>query len=160
MKPIRAGVPQGSTLSPQLYPAYVNDIPRLSTGVQLVLFVDDTALYFRSNSIGNILPRLQRATDELTQWLRLLRIDVNPEKSASINFKYSPHKVQFLSSFNGLTPGVLSAYRCHSEVSIRVMTSRDFISRGDSSGPPVGESRTTACVCRSVAPDKLTTAFG
>ncbi|GBP46756.1 RNA-directed DNA polymerase from mobile element jockey [Eumeta japonica] len=95
MRPIRAGVPQGSTLSPLLYSAYVNDIPRPSTSVQLALFADDTALYLRSNCIRNILPRLQRAIDELTQWFRLWRIDVNPEKSASIYFDYSPQKLQF-----------------------------------------------------------------
>ncbi|GBP71112.1 Probable RNA-directed DNA polymerase from transposon BS [Eumeta japonica] len=67
MRRIRAGVPQGSRLSPVLYSAYVNDIPRPSTGFQLTLFADDTALYLRSSSIGNILPRLQRAIDELTQ---------------------------------------------------------------------------------------------
>ncbi|GBP11394.1 Probable RNA-directed DNA polymerase from transposon BS [Eumeta japonica] len=44
MRPIRAGVPQGSTLSPLLYSAYVNDIPHPSTGVQLALLADDTAL--------------------------------------------------------------------------------------------------------------------
>ncbi|GBP87025.1 N-acetylserotonin O-methyltransferase-like protein [Eumeta japonica] len=80
MRPIRAGVPQGSTLSPLLYFAYVNDIPRPSSCVQVALFVDDIALYLRSNSIGNILPRLLRAIDELTQWLRLWRIHVNPDK--------------------------------------------------------------------------------
>ncbi|GBP96851.1 RNA-directed DNA polymerase from mobile element jockey [Eumeta japonica] len=58
-------------------------------------FADDTALYLRSNSIGNILPRLQRAIDELTQWLCLWKIDVNPEKSASIYFNYATQKSQF-----------------------------------------------------------------
>ncbi|GBP43072.1 Probable RNA-directed DNA polymerase from transposon BS [Eumeta japonica] len=91
----QAGVPQGSTLSPLLYSAYINDIPRPSTGVQLALLADDTALYLRSNSIGNILPRLQRAIDELTQWLRLWRIDVNPDKLAAIYFNYSSRKEQF-----------------------------------------------------------------
>ncbi|GBP37296.1 Probable RNA-directed DNA polymerase from transposon BS [Eumeta japonica] len=79
VRPIRAGVPQGSTL-PLLCSAYVNDIPRPKTGVQLALFADDTALFLRSNCLRNILPRLQRAIDELTQWLRLWRIEVNPEK--------------------------------------------------------------------------------
>ncbi|GBP65506.1 hypothetical protein EVAR_38845_1 [Eumeta japonica] len=65
-------------------------------GIQLTLFADDTALNLRSNSIGNMIPRLQRAIDELTQWLRLWRIDADPEKSASIYFNYSPYKVQFL----------------------------------------------------------------
>ncbi|GBP76283.1 hypothetical protein EVAR_54970_1 [Eumeta japonica] len=51
--------------------AYVNDIPRTSTGVQLAWFADDLALYLKSNTIGNIILRLQKAIDELTQWLRL-----------------------------------------------------------------------------------------
>ncbi|GBP87559.1 Probable RNA-directed DNA polymerase from transposon BS [Eumeta japonica] len=80
VRPIRADVPQGSTLSPLLYSAYVNDIPRPKSGVQLALFADDTALFLRSNCLRNILPRLQRAIDELTHWLRLWRIEVNPEK--------------------------------------------------------------------------------
>ncbi|GBO99197.1 Probable RNA-directed DNA polymerase from transposon BS [Eumeta japonica] len=74
VRPIRAAVPQGSTLSPLLYSAYVNDILRPKTGVQLALFADDIALYLRSNCLRDILPRLQRAIDELTQWLRLWRI--------------------------------------------------------------------------------------
>ncbi|GBP74959.1 RNA-directed DNA polymerase from mobile element jockey [Eumeta japonica] len=67
IRPIRAGVPQGSMLSPLLYSVYVSDMTRLSTGNQIALFADDTALYLRSNSIENILPSLQRAIDELTQ---------------------------------------------------------------------------------------------
>ncbi|GBP93141.1 Probable RNA-directed DNA polymerase from transposon BS [Eumeta japonica] len=45
---IRAGVPLGSFLSPLLYSAYTNDIPRPSSSVQLALFADNTALYFRA----------------------------------------------------------------------------------------------------------------
>ncbi|GBP72706.1 Probable RNA-directed DNA polymerase from transposon X-element [Eumeta japonica] len=77
---IKAGVPQGSTLSPLLYSAYVNDIPRPSNGVQLTLFADDTALYVRSISFRDTTPQLERVIDELTRWLRLWRINVNPEK--------------------------------------------------------------------------------
>ncbi|GBP40816.1 Probable RNA-directed DNA polymerase from transposon BS [Eumeta japonica] len=64
-RPIRAGVPQGSTLSPLLYSTYTNDIPRPSSGVQLALFADDTALYLRGATERNIGPHLQRAIDEL-----------------------------------------------------------------------------------------------
>ncbi|GBP10092.1 Probable RNA-directed DNA polymerase from transposon BS [Eumeta japonica] len=86
---IRAGVPQGSTFSLLLYSAYVNDIPRPNTNVQLALFADDTALFLKSNCLRNILPLLQRTIDELTQWLRFWRKEVNPEKTASIYFDYS-----------------------------------------------------------------------
>ncbi|GBP40971.1 Probable RNA-directed DNA polymerase from transposon BS [Eumeta japonica] len=88
---IRAGVPQGSTLSPLLYSAYTNDVPRpSSSGVQLALFADDTALFYgsRNRSTRFTLLPLQRAIDELGQWFRKWRIEVNPDKSASIQFKY------------------------------------------------------------------------
>ncbi|GBP87078.1 Probable RNA-directed DNA polymerase from transposon BS [Eumeta japonica] len=63
---LKAGVPQGSTLSPLLYSAYVNDIPRPSNGVQLALFADDIALYLRGSNFRDTTPQLQRAIDELT----------------------------------------------------------------------------------------------
>ncbi|GBP33384.1 Probable RNA-directed DNA polymerase from transposon BS [Eumeta japonica] len=62
---IRAGVPQGFTLSPLLYSAYTNDIPRPSAGVQLALSADDTTLYLRGATERNICHHLQRAIDEM-----------------------------------------------------------------------------------------------
>ncbi|GBP56338.1 Probable RNA-directed DNA polymerase from transposon BS [Eumeta japonica] len=88
---IRTGVPQGSTLSPLLYSAYINNIPLpSSSGVQLALFADDTALFYgsRNRSTRFTLLPLQRAIDELGQWFRKWRIEVNPDKSAAIQFKY------------------------------------------------------------------------
>ncbi|GBP59315.1 Probable RNA-directed DNA polymerase from transposon X-element [Eumeta japonica] len=74
-----------------LYSAYTNDVPRpSSSGVQLALFADDTALFYgsRNRSTRFTLLPLQRAIDELGQWFRKWRIEVNPDKSAAIQFKY------------------------------------------------------------------------
>ncbi|GBP52734.1 RNA-directed DNA polymerase from mobile element jockey [Eumeta japonica] len=71
--------------------AYTNDVPRpSSSGVQLALFADDTALFYgnRNRSTRFTLLPLQRAIDELGQWFRKWRIEVNPDKSAAIQFKY------------------------------------------------------------------------
>ncbi|GBP24118.1 Probable RNA-directed DNA polymerase from transposon BS [Eumeta japonica] len=85
---IKAGVPQGSALSPLLYSVYTNDIPRSSSGVQLALFADDTALYLRGQTERNICPHLQKAIEELARWFQTWRIEVNAEKSAAISFIY------------------------------------------------------------------------
>ncbi|GBP81751.1 hypothetical protein EVAR_62667_1 [Eumeta japonica] len=61
-------VPQGSTLFPLLYSACTNDILRPNSGVQLALSADDITLFLRSVNLSHIIPRLQRAIDELTQW--------------------------------------------------------------------------------------------
>ncbi|GBP67591.1 RNA-directed DNA polymerase from mobile element jockey [Eumeta japonica] len=88
--------------SPLLYSAYTNDIPRPTSGVQLALFADDTALYYKSRNRTTLptIRRLQRAIDELGQWFRLWRIDVNPEKSAAIQFKYSKGRSNFVVDWN------------------------------------------------------------
>ncbi|GBP55065.1 Probable RNA-directed DNA polymerase from transposon BS [Eumeta japonica] len=67
---ITAGVPQGSTLSPLLYSAYINDILRPLAGVQLALFTDDTALYLRGQTERSIYLHLQRAIDKLARWFQ------------------------------------------------------------------------------------------
>ncbi|GBP91775.1 Probable RNA-directed DNA polymerase from transposon X-element [Eumeta japonica] len=56
---------EGSALSPLLYSAYTNDIPRPTSGVQLALFADDTALFFRNRTRRSIFRHLSRAIDEL-----------------------------------------------------------------------------------------------
>ncbi|GBP46716.1 RNA-directed DNA polymerase from mobile element jockey [Eumeta japonica] len=108
-KILRAGVPQGSTLSPLLYSAYTNDIPRPKTGVQLALFADDTTLFLRSASFNHIIPRLQRAINELTQWFQLWRIEVNSEKSAAIYFDFSDIKRTLAVPYNAPTLRISNA---------------------------------------------------
>ncbi|GBP23491.1 Probable RNA-directed DNA polymerase from transposon BS [Eumeta japonica] len=53
---------------------------------------DNTALFFRAKLTKSTLLRLQRAIDDLSRWFRNWRIEVNPEKSAAIQFKYSTRK--------------------------------------------------------------------
>ncbi|GBP60591.1 RNA-directed DNA polymerase from mobile element jockey [Eumeta japonica] len=108
---IRAGVPQSTALSPLLYSTYTNDIPRSTSGVQLALFADDTALFYKSRnrSTRSTFLRLQRATDELGQWFRLWRIEVNPEKSAAIQFKYSKHRSKLVVDWNTPSLKMLNA---------------------------------------------------
>ncbi|GBP11895.1 ATP-dependent RNA helicase DHX33 [Eumeta japonica] len=73
--------------SPLLYSAYTNDVPRpSSSGVQLALFADDTALFYGNRNRSTDSPSSpQRAIDELGQWFRKWRIEVNPTNQQPYN---------------------------------------------------------------------------
>lgn len=84
-RPLLAGVPQGSVLSPLLFALYTSDIPK-TPRTHLALFADDTAIYTSERRPRVIASRLQSALDELGRWFRKWRIEVNPEKSTAVYF--------------------------------------------------------------------------
>lgn len=83
--PIRAGVPQGSVISPLIFTLFTSDIPK-DRKAQLALFADDTAIYHTGSGQDSIARTLQTAVDRLGKWFRKWRIEVNPDKSQAVFF--------------------------------------------------------------------------
>jgi hypothetical protein len=84
---VRAGVPQGSLLSPLLFNIFSADMPVFSNpNVMAALYADDAALLARSSQQHMAARYLQRAVDDLVRWYRTWRLSINAGKTQTIVF--------------------------------------------------------------------------
>ncbi|XP_063898861.1 probable RNA-directed DNA polymerase from transposon X-element [Helicoverpa armigera] len=82
-RPVRAGVPQGSCLSPVCYSRYTDDIPSAEDST-LALYADDAAYITTSMSAKHAIVKMQRVLDLLPEWLSKWRLSVNVGKTQAI----------------------------------------------------------------------------
>ena len=86
----KAGVPQGSNLSPLLFLIYVNDMPNPSHHqTNKSQFADDAGQWAVSKNIDLAAEYLQRDLDKLVRWCSKWRIKLDPEKTKVIIFSKS-----------------------------------------------------------------------
>ena len=52
---IECGVPQGSILGPILFPLCINDLPRVSTKLKFLLYVDDANIFHENTDTKTII---------------------------------------------------------------------------------------------------------
>ena len=65
---VPVGVPQGSILGPLLFLLYVNDLPNSLEHCLVVMYADDTAIYFSANCCQNIEYHLNADLVNLAEW--------------------------------------------------------------------------------------------
>ena len=86
----KAGVLQGSNLSPLLFLIYVNDMPDPTHHqTNKSQFADDAGQWAVSKNIDLAAEYLQRDLDKLARWCAKWRITLNPEKTKVIIFSKS-----------------------------------------------------------------------
>ena len=94
-KEILCGVPQGSVLGPLFFLSYINDICHLSNLNDLVLFADDTNLFFSHNDIQTLTHTINSEMLELSDWFKANKLSLNVKKSNYVIFKPRQRREEF-----------------------------------------------------------------
>jgi hypothetical protein len=92
-KKMRAGVPQGSVLSPTLYNMYINEASQ-THGVYLALFADDACLYATDRKEGFVISSMET-------WCESWNIKINKDKTQGIYFSRSRRPPESHLTLNG-----------------------------------------------------------
>ena len=78
---LNSGVPQGSVLGPLLFLIFINDLPNWVKQSKVVLYADDTALFFSNKDVKTIELALQEELNSLSNWSRENGLIVNCSKT-------------------------------------------------------------------------------
>lgn len=66
---ITAGVPQGSILGPLLFVIFINDLPKVLTSSEILMYADDTVIFCKSTEVSKIEQDLSRDLEKINEWM-------------------------------------------------------------------------------------------
>ena len=83
---IECGVPQGSILGPIIFLLYTNDLPRVSTKLQFLLYADDTSIIYENSDTNTIIKSINMEMPKIIDWPKSNKLHINVNKTAAILF--------------------------------------------------------------------------
>ena len=83
---IKCGVPQGSILGPLLFLIYINDLPKALKKLDVIMFADDTNLFYSSPSISDLYESMNTDLENLNIWFKVNKLSLNIKKTKYILF--------------------------------------------------------------------------
>ncbi|KAJ1162781.1 hypothetical protein NDU88_003246 [Pleurodeles waltl] len=86
VRPVLAGVPQGSILGPFLYNTFTNYIPKDLKKTDLALYADDVAVIYQSFSKKEAAKNLEALLSKISGWYRDWQLNHNSSKTTATLF--------------------------------------------------------------------------
>ena len=77
MQTIKGGAPQGSIVGPLFFILYINDLPKASKLTELLLFAEDTSIFFSQSNPNYLENVLNNELLNIDVWLRCNKLLVN-----------------------------------------------------------------------------------
>ena len=84
--PINSGVPQGSILGPLLPAILVNDLPNAVNSCSILMYADDTVIFYGGKSVTDIENVVSADLDALNSWLNTNKLFLHADKSECVLF--------------------------------------------------------------------------
>lgn len=78
---VELGVPQGAKLASILFLLYINDMKDCLEFLKLLLFADDTLVYYCGKDIDEICERVNSDLDRINKWLCVNKLKLNTDKT-------------------------------------------------------------------------------
>lgn len=89
---ITCGVPQGSTLGPLLFLLLVNDLHQLLSKSKVLLYADDTVVYYSSKSSKEVESVLNNEVQRIADWMNENCLIINLKKGKTEFVMYGAHQ--------------------------------------------------------------------
>lgn len=84
---MKNGVPQGSILGPLLFNLYINDIVNIDSKVHMIIYADDTSIFFSGRNTSELIEAGNRFLHKLNEWTISNSLVINSKKTKSVIFR-------------------------------------------------------------------------